>query len=162
LGPKGPVVRPRHIGTGKTPFQLLLYSSLAKGARLNTTANGNITLRCGGQTMGTLDHTTLVSSLENMYSLKAHHASYVSQAVELYVKYNPQQRTSKSTCLQLYHMALDWTNWAVFSKNIVNSYQLKINYPQQLGMWQVFGRREIDRNLVRTAEEKISLGRSKH
>jgi len=24
-------------------------------------------------------------------------------------------------------------------------------------MWQVFGRREIDRNLVRTAEEKISL-----
>jgi len=56
-------------------------------------------------------------------------------------------------------MALHWTNWAVFSKNIVNSYQLQINYPQQLGMWQVFGRKEIDRNLVRTAEERIPLGR---
>jgi hypothetical protein len=56
-------------------------------------------------------------------------------------------------------MALEWTNYAVFSKNIVNSYKLQINYPQQLGMWQVFGRREIDRNLVRTAEEKLSLGK---
>jgi len=54
-------------------------------------------------------------------------------------------------------MGLDWTNWAVFQK-ILSKYQLQINYPQQLGMWQVFGRREIDRNLVMAAEEKISLG----
>jgi hypothetical protein len=56
-------------------------------------------------------------------------------------------------------MAIDWPNWAVFSKNTVNSYQLQINYPPQRGTWQVFGRREIDRNLVRTTEEKLSLGR---
>jgi hypothetical protein len=37
-----------------------------------------------------------------------------------------------------------------------------MNYPQQLGMWQPFVRREIDRNLVGIAEEKISLGRSRH
>jgi len=84
--------------------------------------------------MGTQNHATLLSSLKNMHSLKAHHTSYVSQALELYVKYNPQQRTSKSTCLQLYHMALDWKNWAVFSKNNIKKYQPLINYPQRLGM----------------------------
>jgi hypothetical protein len=59
-------------------------------------------------------------------------------------------------------MALDRTKWAVFSKNIVKKYQPLINYPQQLGKLQVFGRREIDMNLVRTAKEKLSLGRYRH
>jgi len=56
-------------------------------------------------------------------------------------------------------MALERTKWAVFSKNIVEKYQPLINYPQQLGILQVFGRRETDMNLVRAAEEKLSLGR---
>jgi phenylalanine-4-hydroxylase len=56
-------------------------------------------------------------------------------------------------------MALDWPDWAVFSKNIGKNFQLQINYSQQLSMWQVFWRTEIDMNLVRTAEEKLSLGK---
>jgi hypothetical protein len=83
MGHKGPVVSPRCIGAERAPSQLLLYSSLAYGARLKAIANVKITLWYGQQTMGKLNHTTLVSSLENMQSLKAHHASYVSQAAEL-------------------------------------------------------------------------------